>query len=129
MSDLCFGLQGDPGFVFHHANAFEAREGRVVVDAIRYPTLPDFDQACGSGRHFEQVCVNSTPLLQSTIKDGCVWVAHNHAFAQSTRYCSPHLKTKLRHNSSPLPGVQRCCTESHLKQKWEAKDAAHHAII
>ena len=29
----------------------------MVVDAIRYPTLPDFDQACGSGRNFVQVCL------------------------------------------------------------------------
>ena len=48
-------LQGISGFVFHHANAFEAADGSVVVDAIRYPTLPDFEQACGSGRHFVQV--------------------------------------------------------------------------
>lgn len=49
------GLQGDSGFVFHHANAFETADRRVVVDAIRYLTLPDFEQACGSGRHFVQV--------------------------------------------------------------------------
>ena len=52
------GLQGQPGFVFHHGNAFETAEGCVVVDAIRYPTLPDFDQACGSGRNFVQVCLH-----------------------------------------------------------------------
>lgn len=65
LSDLCHGLQGDPGFVFHHANAFERRERQVVVDAIRYPTLPDFDQACGSGRHFEQVCMCVCVCLKS----------------------------------------------------------------
>ena len=50
-----FLLQGASGFVFHHANAYETQDGRVIVDAIRYPTLPDFEQACGSGRNFIQV--------------------------------------------------------------------------
>ena len=48
-------MQGATGFVFHHANAYETQDGCVVVDAIRYPTLPDFEQACGSGRNFIQV--------------------------------------------------------------------------
>lgn len=35
----------DPAFVFHQANAFELDDGQtVVVDCIRYPTMPDFQQ-------------------------------------------------------------------------------------
>lgn len=51
----CTAVQSTSGFVFHHANAFETQGGCVVVDAVRYPTLPDSEQACGSGRNFVQV--------------------------------------------------------------------------
>lgn len=54
-------MQGETGFVFHHANAYDAPDRCVVVDAIRYPVLPDFHQACGSGRHFVQVCLYAKP--------------------------------------------------------------------
>lgn len=34
----------EPAFVFHQANAFCSADGRVVVDCVRYPKMPTFDQ-------------------------------------------------------------------------------------
>ena len=39
-------LTASAGFVFHHANAYEASQdgSTITIDCVRYPWMPDFKQ-------------------------------------------------------------------------------------
>ena len=57
---VCLFVQAEPGFVFHHANAY-VEDGHIIVDCVRYPRLPDFKGCRSHGHTFVQV---SAPALQ-----------------------------------------------------------------
>ena len=60
-------LQAEPGFVFHHANAY-VEGGRITVDCVRYPRLPDFKGCRSDGHTFVQV---SAHPLHCSAKQDC----------------------------------------------------------
>ena len=51
---VCPCLQAEAGFVFHHANTY-VEDGRIIVDCVRYPRLPDFKGCRSDGPTFVQV--------------------------------------------------------------------------
>ena len=55
---VCLFLQAEPGFVFHHANAY-VEGGRITVDCVRYPRLPDFKGCRSDGHTFVQVSAHA----------------------------------------------------------------------
>eukprot|EP00891_Asterochloris_glomerata_P008177 jgi/Astpho2/8177/Aster-03105 len=57
-------LQAEPGFVFHHANAY-VEDGHIIVDCVRYPRLPDFKGCRSHGHTFVQtVEPDAQPISQ-----------------------------------------------------------------
>ena len=49
-------LESDPGFIFHHVNAFQ-QEGEIIIDSILYETLPNIDV----GEDYRQVNFAQVP--------------------------------------------------------------------
>ena len=58
----------EAAFVFHQANAYESEDGQsVIVDCIRYPSMPDFEQVRKSRAQFaiqHQMCTTRLGLPQ-----------------------------------------------------------------
>ena len=125
-------LETPPCFVFHHANAFETADGKILVDSIAYESFPSVD----SDADFRDVDFNTLPAGQlwrytldlasgsarSQLLEGrcCEFPSlHPNAVGQPYRYVYLGVAHHPTGNA-PLQGVLKIDLETGERSLWSA---------
>ncbi len=123
-------LETDPGFVFHHANAYETPDGHLVVDSVCYDSFPtldpaadfldvDFDQIPAGSLWRSHLNLQTQTLERTCLEPRCCEFPslHPRHVGQPYRYvylAAAHHPT----GNAPLQGLTKLDLETGDRQFW-----------